>query len=374
MMADLRVGVVGVGHLGRHHARVLAGIDGVSLAGVADSRIEQARMVAEPLGSPAFADYRELLDRVDAVSIAVPTRFHREVAGAFLERGIPAMVEKPLAADLAEAEALVELAEANGVVLQVGHIERFNPILHALADVEFRPRYIQAERMGTYTFRSTDIGVVHDLMIHDLDLLCAIVPAAVASVSAVGMTVFGGLEDVANARIEFEDGTVADISASRASYQPSRKMRLWGQDGYVGVDFAAKTATVVSPSDRLRAGQLDAEGLDLADGAAVRSHLFGKVLRVDQIEAQGREPLALELEEFVSAVLDGRRPTVTGHDVLKPLRLADRIVKSLQAHQWDATAPERTAPQVVSPGHATPPRPKLLTAAPAEKPVSRVKS
>ena len=368
-MADLRVGVVGVGHLGRHHARVFAGIEGVRLAGVVDSRIEQARKVAEPLGAPAFDDYRALLDRVDAVSVAVPTRFHRTVAGAFLERGIPAMVEKPLTADLAEAEALVELAESKGVVLQVGHIERFNPILQTLPDVEFRPRYIQAERMGTYTFRSADIGVVHDLMIHDLDLVCAIVPEPVTAVSAVGMSVFGGLEDVANARIWFEDGTIADLSASRASFEASRRMRLWGRDGYAALDFAAKSATVVRPSDRLRAGHLDVEGLDVADPAAVRSHLFGKVLRVDQINAQSREPLALELEEFVSAVRDGRPPTVNGRDALAPLRLADRILQSIAAQNGqDRTA--EPAPSVGSPGHAMPPRPKLLRPAPE----SRIKS
>ena len=182
----MRVAVVGVGHLGQHHARVLAALPDVELVGVADARIEQARAVAERHGTEAFADYRDLIDRVDAVSIAVPTALHRAVAGAFLSRGIAAMVEKPLASTLAEAEELVELARARGVTLQVGHIERFNPALSALEGLSLRPKYIAAERLATYTFRSTDIGVVLDLMIHDLDLVGSLVATPVRSVAAVG--------------------------------------------------------------------------------------------------------------------------------------------------------------------------------------------
>ncbi|MEO6811264.1 MAG: Gfo/Idh/MocA family oxidoreductase [Isosphaeraceae bacterium] len=345
-MNRLRVGVVGVGHLGRHHARVLAGIEGVELAGVADSRLEQAQAVAEPLGCPAWADYHALLDRVDAVSVAVPTSLHREVAGAFLERGIPAMVEKPLAANVAEAEALVALARARGVVLQVGHIERFNPALSALESVQGRPRFIAAERQGTYTFRSTDIGVVFDLMIHDLDLILSIVPSPVRSVAAVGLSVFGQHEDVADARIEFEDGTVATVTASRVSYHPVRKMRLWGPDGYTLLDFATKQGTLVRPSDALRRGELETDGLDLTQPQAVRNHLFGTVLRVDQVQGEGREPLALELEDFVRAVRTGTRPRVSGDDALRAVRLADQVRQSLNAHHWDDQADGLTGPRV----------------------------
>jgi predicted dehydrogenase len=351
-MNRLRVGVVGVGHLGRHHARVLAGIEGVELAGVADSRLEQARTVAEPLGCPAWDDYRDLLDRVDAVSVAVPTSLHREVAGAFLERGIPAMVEKPLAANVAEAESLVALAESRGVVLQVGHIERFNPALSTLESARMRPKFIAAERQGTYTFRSTDIGVVFDLMIHDLDLILSMVSSPVRSVAAVGLSVFGQHEDVADARIEFEDGTVATVTASRVSYQPVRKMRLWGPDGYTLLDFAAKQGTKVRPSDALRQGVVETDGLDLTQPQAVRSHLFGKILRVDQVQGEGREPLALELEDFVQAVRTGTRPRVSGVDALRAVRLADQVLQSLNSHRWASAADALTGPHV-------PPSPKV---------------
>ena len=344
-MQRLRVGVVGVGHLGRHHARVFAGIDGVELVGVADARLAQAEAVAGPLGAAAFEDYRELIGRVDAVSVAAPTSLHREIAGAFLERGISAMVEKPLTSRVDHARELVELARSNNATLQVGHIERFNPALSALDDVRIRPRYISAERAGTFTFRSTDIGVVFDLMIHDIDLILAMVSAPVRGVSAIGVSLFGPLEDVAQARVEFADGTVADLTASRASMQATRKMRIWGSEGYVALDFAAKTGTRVRPSDLLRQGMLDVEGLDLSQPAAVKERLFGKILRVDQVKAEGREPLVLELEDFVHSVRIGATPRVSGEDALRSVTLAAQIVDSLQTHAWDGHAEGPTGPR-----------------------------
>ena len=336
----LRVGVIGVGHLGRHHARVLAGIEGVTLAGVADARPEQARAVAEACGTAAFDDYRELLGRVDAVSVAVPTALHREVAGESLRRGLPTMVEKPLATSLAEAEELVALADRHAALLQVGHIERFNPALSALDGIRIRPKYVAAERLGTYTFRSTDIGVVLDLMIHDIDLLLSMVPSEVRSVEAVGVSLFGTHEDVANARLVFADGCVANLTASRASFQAVRKMRLYGAEGYATLDFASKQGTILRPSDRLRRGELaaDLEGLDISQPSAVRERLFGKILRVDHVQAEGREPLALELEDFVRSIRNGTRPRVSGEDALKAVRVADLILGKIREHRWEGTA------------------------------------
>jgi predicted dehydrogenase len=334
-MDRLRVGVVGVGHLGKHHARILGAIEGVDLVGVADARIEQARAVAAPLRTQAFGDYRELLDRVDAVTIAVPTVLHREVAGPFLERGIAAMVEKPLAPSLAEAIELVELAREHDALLQVGHIERFNPALTTLDSLRLRPKYIAAERLSTYTFRSTDIGVVLDLMIHDLDLLVSQVQAPARSVQALGLSLFGPFEDIANARITFEDGCVADLTASRASFQAVRRMQLYGAEGYATLDFAARCGTIVRPSDRLRNGELDLEGVDLTQPAAIKQHIFGKVLRVDHVQLEGREPLALELEDFVRAAMTGARPKVSGDDALRVMQLADRVLQSLECHSWE---------------------------------------
>ncbi len=298
-MTPLRVGVVGVGHLGQHHARILAAMPGVELVAVADARAEQAQAVAARCGTACF---RRLSRRCSTWSTPsrsrCPPSCTAKWPGPFLARGIATLVEKPMAASAAESERLVEDARAGGAVLQVGHIERFNPALRALEQMPIRPKFVSAERLSTYTFRSTDIGVVLDLMIHDLDLLLALVNSPVRSVSAVGVSLFGDHEDVANARIEFEDGSVANVTASRASYTPTRKMRIWGAEGYASLDFAAKKATLVRPSEQLKRGKLDLDGVDLGQPAAVREHLFGKVLRVDKVEPEPLEPSGARAARF----------------------------------------------------------------------------
>jgi predicted dehydrogenase len=345
-MKPLRVGVVGVGHLGQHHARILATMPGVRLVGVADANSERAAAVAARCQTAALADYRRLLPALDAVVIAVPTALHRAVAGAFLERGIATLVEKPMAATLADAEQLVALAGATGAVLQVGHIERFNPALQAFDPLLVRPKYINAERLSTFTFRSTDIGVVLDLMIHDLDLILSMIAAPVRSVAAVGVSVFGEHEDVANARIEFEDGSVANVTASRASENATRKMRIWGAEGYASLDFGARQAKLIRPSESLRRGRLELDGLDLSQPAAIKEHVFGRMLRVDRVasEGEGAEPLALELEDFVAAARDGSRPRVGGEEGVRAMRLADQVLRSLESHRWDGANAPAPAP------------------------------
>jgi predicted dehydrogenase len=335
-MTALRVGVVGVGHLGRHHARILASLPGVTLVGVADTRLEQAQAVACPLGSAAYDDPFALIDKVDAVSIAVPTKFHRNVAAPYLERGIATLIEKPLATSLREAEELVLLAKRNNAVLQVGHIERFNPTLGFLKQSGLRPRYLDAERLSTYTFRSTDIGVVLDLMIHDIDLVLSTVGCEVVAVSAVGMSVFGGFEDVASARLWFEDGTVADLSASRASLHAVRNLRVWSEQGYVALDLKTRQAMTVRPSDGLLTGNLSLENVNMSNADEVKSHLFGKVLDVQRHDATAdtREPLALELTDFVESTRERRKPQVSGDDALDAMRVADLVLQGIATHPW----------------------------------------
>ena len=227
------------------------------------------------------------------------------------------------------------MAEANGALLQVGHIERFNPALQALDQFPIRPRFIAAERLSTHTFRSTDIGAVLDLMIHDIDLLLSWVDSPIRSVSAVGVSVLGGHEDAANARIEFEDGCVAELTADRVSPHASRKTRIWSEQGYISLDFAAKLGKVVRPSEMLRRGELGLDRVDLGSSEAIKSHLFGTLLRVDRVDGVGPEQLALELEDFVRAIRTNGTPRVSGRDGLQALRLADRILASLQAHRWE---------------------------------------
>src|SRR5262249_14340420 len=224
-----------------------------------------------------------------------------------------------------------------------------NPALQALDRLAVRPKYIDVERLSTFTFRSTDIGVVLDLMIHDLDLILAMVPAPLRSVAAVGVSVFGDHEDVADARIEFEDGTVAHLAASRASYTAVRKMRIWGAEGYASLDFAARQATLVRPSEALRRGRLELDGLDLSQPSAIKDHVFGKVLRVDHVDCAGPEALALELDDFVAAARNESRPRVGGEDGLRAMKLADQVLRSLESHRWDGTEAPAPLPSETSP-------------------------
>ncbi len=228
-MVRLRLAVIGVGHLGKEHARILSGLPGVELVGVADVNAAQAETVAQRCGTRAFGDYRSLLPLVDAAVVVVPTFQHHAVAADFLRRGIPILVEKPLAADVTQAAELVELARRQAVVLQVGHIERFNPAFEELTRRPFRPRFVSCERIGPFTGRSTDIGAVLDLMIHDLDLLLALVQCPVREVEALGLSVLGGHEDVAQARLLFENGCVANLSVSRVSAAAVRRMQMWAR-------------------------------------------------------------------------------------------------------------------------------------------------
>ena len=344
-MKRLRVGVVGVGHLGQHHARILASMPDVELVAVADSRLEQAQTVAAAVRHARPRQITdELLGKVDAVSIAVPTVLHREVAGAFLARGISD----------AGREATGRLARRGRAARVAGPRHRgprsrsatsnaSTPPSRPSADWPSAPSTSRAERLSTYTFRSTDIGVVLDLMIHDIDLVLSLIAAPVRSVAAVGVSLFGEHEDVANARIEFEDGTVANLTASRASYTAMRKMRIWGTEGYASLDFAARQATLVQPSEEFLRGELDLDGVDLGQPSAVKEHLFGKILRVDQVQTAGREPLALELEDFVQAAR-GPLPRVSGEDALRAMRVADQVLRSLEAHRWDGDATTLPAP------------------------------
>src|SRR5262245_11535301 len=247
-MARLRLAVIGVGHLGKEHARILAGLPEVELIGVADVDATRAKTVAGRCGTRAFYSFWPLLNLVDAAVIAAPTVHHHVIAADFLRRGIPLLVEKPLAATLENAEQLVEIAKRQSTILQVGHIERFNSAFEELQRRPVQPKFVDVERLGPFTGRSLDIGVVFDLMIHDLDLLLALVQAPVQRVDAVGAALFGGHEDVVNARLTFANGCVANVTASRASSRPVRRMCIWAPEGYAKINFAERRLTLVQPT------------------------------------------------------------------------------------------------------------------------------
>jgi len=300
----LRVAVVGVGALGRHHARIYAALDGCQLVAVVDTNEARAREVAGAYGVDAHASVEEVIGRVDAVSVATPTRSHLEVARRLLDAGVPVLVEKPLARTIDDADALIAAASRAGVVLAVGHTERFNPAVQAARRFVTHPRFVEVHRLGTFPDRSLDIDVVFDLMIHDLDLLLAVVGEPVVSVDAVGVPVLTERVDVANARLKFASGCIANVTASRISRDRVRKIRFIEPLTYVSVDYASQ----------------DVECWRLVRGADGRPSING-----GPVEVERDEPLRLELADFLTAVRTGGRPQVDGEAVRQALALADRI-------------------------------------------------
>jgi predicted dehydrogenase len=305
----LRVGVVGVGHLGRHHARILGSLDGAELVAVVDINEPRAREVAAQYGTRPLTDYRELFGRVDAVCVAVPTESHLEVARPFLERGISALVEKPIARSPREADALLEAAAKGGAVLAAGHTERYNPAVQAALPLVTTPQFVEVHRLGVFPERSLDIDVVFDLMIHDLDVVAALVRSPVVSVEAVGVPVLTPRVDIANARLRFESGCIANITASRISRDRVRKVRFFQPDAYISIDYAAK----------------EVEAYRLTRPAGQRPVIEGGKLPVPQ-----DEPLKLELADFLGAVREKRPPMVTGEDGRRAVILAEQITQEIE--------------------------------------------
>jgi predicted dehydrogenase len=306
----LRTAVIGVGHLGQHHARILAARPEVTLVGVVDSNTARAAEVAASVGTRVLGDPAALADLdLDAVVVAVPTEVHAAIAVPLLRRGIAALVEKPLARSLDEADQLIAAAREGGSVLAVGHSERFNPAVMAALPHITRPGFVEVHRLGTLPGRSLDIDVVFDLMIHDLDVLLATVGHEVTSVEAVGVPVLTPRVDIANARLRFASGCIANITASRIYRDRVRKVRFFQPQSYVSIDYASQELEVWS----LRPG---AVGLAAIQG--------GKV------EIPRGEPLELELVDFIEAVRDRRQPRVSGEDGRRALALAQRITDCME--------------------------------------------
>ncbi len=335
----MKVAVIGVGALGRHHARILAGLPGVELVAVADPSGAQARKIAELHGCEWTTEYRDLFERVEAVSIAAPTFAHREVGSACLHAGLPVLIEKPLASNLQDARALVELAEKKRLPLAVGHVERFNPAYQTLKELAGRPRYIRTERVSPFAFRSTDIGVVHDLMIHDLDLVLDLTGSRIARVEAFGVSILGRHEDAANARVTFENGCVAELVVNRVNPFAKRTVQVWGEGGCVTADLTTRKVTRFAPSSRLAAGDSPVDRA--ARGGNVdqlKAELFGTDLTVEEPVVSDADALTLELAHFVECCRTRREPLVGGPEALAALAAADRVLSSIGRHQWDGHA------------------------------------
>jgi len=332
-MDRLKVAVIGVGHLGRVHASLYASMPEVELIGVVDTDPAQAERVARELNVPAYTTHQPLLRLVQAVSIAVPTRHHFAVASHFLANGVPVLLEKPMTTTLQEAQQLVALSREHAAALQIGHVERFNPAVIAIRKHLDHPRYIEADRIGPFSFRSTDIGVVLDLMIHDLDIVLDLVESDVESIVAIGFPVLSANEDIANARLTFQNGCVANLTASRVSPKVMRKIRLFQRDAYISLDYEARKAQVYRKAPGLAAGIPIPAPVDPATADQLKKSLFEKFLTVTDVHIDEQEPLRMELASFVQCVREHTEPLVSGEKGMRAIAVAVRILDQINAHQ-----------------------------------------
>ena len=307
----LRVGVIGTGYLGKFHAEKYAQMDDVDLVGIADTNKSQAEKIAKKYSVKAYTNHKDILDKVDAVSIVVPTPAHFKVSRDFLKHNVDVLIEKPMTTTIEEADELIRFAESNGLIIQVGHLERFNPAVIALRDYLNKPMFIESHRLSTYKKRATDVSVVLDLMIHDIDIISNFVRSKIKSIHAAGIPVISGHVDIANARLEFENGCVVNVTASRISTRDERKIRLFQRDAYISVDFANQGITVVRKNNKDKSS--------IIPGMDINNLCFNKGDALDD-----------ELKSFVKAVIKRESPEVTGQVGRNALKIALSIMQQIR--------------------------------------------
>lgn len=337
-MKPIRMAVIGVGHLGAIHARLLRQLPNVDLKAVVDPSPQTRTAIGQELGVAALAQPDELIGQIDAAIVATPSRFHHAVAIELLSHGIHVFVEKPVTLNVADADDLIREANARQLVLQVGHVERFNPAFISARPHLADPKYIEAVRSGPFTCRSTDIGVVLDLMIHDIDAVLALVGQEVASVEALGAAVLGPNEDWAQARITFTGGCVANLFASRVAWQSNRSMQVVCPEAMATIDYAARRVQLMRVGPQLQTDDFNAANLDVEAKTHLKDHLFDDYLPLINLPVAEANPLADEQREFVAAIRKERRVRVTGSDGRRALDVAERILTSIAGHRWDGSA------------------------------------
>ncbi len=312
-MSRLRTAVIGVGYLGNFHAQKYAALEAAELVGVVDSDPTRAAEVATACNCQPFSDYRDLIGKVDAVSVVVPTQYHHQVAKEFLAAGVHVLIEKPITVTIEQADELIALADAGQLVFQVGHLERFNPVLMAVDELLVEPLFVESVRIAPFKPRGTDVNVVLDLMIHDIEIIQHLVKSKVSRIDAIGAPVFTGEEDIANARIAFENGCVANVTASRISLKSERKMRIFQRDAYLTLDFQNKKVLVAKRGE---------------------GELFPGVpnVQVQERELGQSDPLLSEISSFLEAIREGKQPQVSGRDGRMALETALKINESLARH------------------------------------------
>ena len=333
-LGKLKVAVIGVGHLGKEHARIYSEMPDADLVGIVDINKEVGESAAKRYNTKYYSSYKEVLDKVNAASVVVPTKFHYEIARELLKNGIHVLVEKPMTGTIHEAEELIKISKSNKTVLQAGYIERFNPAIQAIRELNVSLKFIECHRLSPFTFRSADISVVLDLMIHDIDIILYLLNSQIRKIDAVGVNVISSKEDIANARFQFENGCVANITASRVSFEPMRKIRLFSEDSYISLDYQKQEAIIYKKSPKLTLKSINVEKTDASTIKDLKNFVFGDLLKIERIKMDNQEPLKKELESFVSCVKGGKSPVVSGEEGIKAIRAAaivkDEIRKNLE--------------------------------------------
>ena len=345
MHSKLRVGVIGAGHMGRHHARIYGSLDQCRLVAVIDRDLDRAQEVASKFGGRAASRIEDINERLDAVTVAVPTVYHAEVAIPLLEDGVAVLVEKPLAPDTASAKQLLDASNRCNCPLQVGHSERFNPVVQAMLRMAVTPRFIETHRISPFTFRSADIGVVFDMMIHDIDIVLHLVKRRDYVIDAAGVAVLGPCEDVANARVRF-GGTGADaeavvnMTASRLALKTERKIRVFAPTGYLSMDYQKKTGVAIKFADNLDVIKMARER-DFEDLSQMAHLDFGSMVKIEPLQVDDKEPLRAEIEAFLGSVRAGAEgASEEGHlaasaeDGFAAVEMAERITQAVRELDW----------------------------------------
>jgi len=336
-MGDLRMrtAVVGAGKMGAIHAKVYDRLPESELTAVVDIDANRAQRLAEQYGCRAYADCGDILDKVDAVTIATPTVTHLKLAKVFIRKHIPILIEKPLAANVREGRKIVGLAKRNDTVVAVGHSERCNPVVQAMKRLDIEPKFIEANRVSPYPFRSTDIGVVLDVMIHDIDIILSLAASKIKKVDAVGISVIEGGEDICNARIVFENGCIANITASRLALKTERKVRVFSRQAYLSVDYLKKSGIIIKADPNTNVVEWIKQHKASQDLDLTRVN-WPDLLHIEQLDIDDKEPVRLQQEAFLRAVADrALTPEVSAQEGLAALRCAEKILASVKKHKWD---------------------------------------
>jgi len=333
MNTPLRTAVFGAGRMGRHHARIFQALKGCELVAIVDKDMDRAAALASEFGGQPASSIAEVTADIDAATVAVPTVYHAEVAIPLMARGIHVLVEKPLAQDSVSAKQLLEASRKHQRLLQVGHSERFNPVVQAMLRMEVTPRFIETDRISPFTFRSADIGVVFDMMIHDIDIVLHLVRRRDYEIDAVGVSVLSTCEDVANARIRFAGGAVVNLTASRLALKTERKIRIFCPTAYISMDYHKKSGIAIKLADNVDLIRMARER-NFEDLSQMADLDFGSMIKIDPLIVNDVEPLKAEIESFTKSIRDGGDAAVSAEDGYAAVEMAERITKAVRDQDW----------------------------------------